>query len=256
MKLFLSSIVLVTLTVFAASSADNKSKVRVLKEAKGSKIPKSSKSAKSVKSAKSDKSAETGVKSDELSKAAGLQFPVGRVGRYLRDGKYATRMGAGAPVYLAGAPVYLAAVLGYLCAEILEMAGNIARDNQEKRIFPQHLTLASITMTKKSEEEVLSWDIKEVESYSTYIYKVLKQVHPDTGISKESVSMINSFIDYMFGLFVGEVEKVATSNKKDTISSKEFKIAVRLMLPGELAKGAVSEGAKAVEKFRSKETFS
>jgi len=66
---------------------------------------------------------------------AGLQFPVGRIGRYLRKGKYATRMGAGAPVYLA-------AVLEYLCAEILELAGNAARDNKKSRIIPRHITLA------------------------------------------------------------------------------------------------------------------
>ena len=66
---------------------------------------------------------------------AGLQFPVGRIGRYLRQGKYATRMGAGAPVYLA-------AVLEYLCAEILELAGNAARDNKKTRIIPRHITLA------------------------------------------------------------------------------------------------------------------
>lgn len=66
---------------------------------------------------------------------AGLQFPVGRIGRYLRQGKFATRMGAGAPVYLA-------AVLEYLCAEILELAGNAARDNKKTRIVPRHITLA------------------------------------------------------------------------------------------------------------------
>ena len=74
-------------------------------------------------------------KSTTASAKAGLQFPVGRIGRYLRQGKYATRMGAGAPVYLA-------AVLEYLCAEILELAGNAARDNKKSRIVPRHITLA------------------------------------------------------------------------------------------------------------------
>jgi histone H2A len=74
-------------------------------------------------------------KSTTASAKAGLQFPVGRIGRYLRQGKYATRMGAGAPVYLA-------AVLEYLTAEILELAGNAARDNKKSRIVPRHITLA------------------------------------------------------------------------------------------------------------------
>jgi histone H2A len=74
-------------------------------------------------------------KSTSASSKAGLQFPVGRIGRYLRQGKYATRMGAGAPVYLA-------AILEYLCAEILELAGNAARDNKKTRIVPRHITLA------------------------------------------------------------------------------------------------------------------
>jgi len=66
---------------------------------------------------------------------AGLQFPVGRVARYLKKGKYADRVGAGAPVYLA-------AVLEYLCAEVLELAGNAARDNKKTRIIPRHVQLA------------------------------------------------------------------------------------------------------------------
>ena len=66
---------------------------------------------------------------------AGLQFPVGRVHRYLKRGNYAERIGAGAPVYLA-------AVLEYLTAEILELAGNAARDNKKTRIIPRHLQLA------------------------------------------------------------------------------------------------------------------
>ncbi|KAJ3046054.1 histone H2A [Rhizophlyctis rosea] len=66
---------------------------------------------------------------------AGLQFPVGRIHRLLRKGNYAQRVGAGAPVYLA-------AVLEYLAAEILELAGNAARDNKKTRIIPRHLQLA------------------------------------------------------------------------------------------------------------------
>ncbi|CAG8648938.1 1824_t:CDS:2, partial [Paraglomus occultum] len=66
---------------------------------------------------------------------AGLQFPVGRLHRLLRRGHYADRVGSGAPVYLA-------AVLEYLTAEILELAGNAARDNKKMRINPRHLQLA------------------------------------------------------------------------------------------------------------------
>ena len=92
---------------------------------------------------------------------------------------------------------------------------------------------------------------KRVESYSTYIYKVLKQVHPDTGISKKGMSIMNSFINDIFGGIAGEAGKLATYNKKATLSSREIQTAVRLMLPGELAKHAVSEGTKAVTKFSS-----
>ncbi|KAI8492687.1 hypothetical protein Bbelb_297280 [Branchiostoma belcheri] len=129
-------------------------------------------------------------KARSRSARAGLQFPVGRVHRFLRKGRYAERIGAGAPVYLAavleyltaerigagapvylaavleyltaegsgshrflrkgryaerigaGAPVYLAAVLEYLTAEVLELAGNAARDNKKTRIIPRHLQLA------------------------------------------------------------------------------------------------------------------
>ncbi|KAH9609229.1 hypothetical protein KSS87_004046 [Heliosperma pusillum] len=66
---------------------------------------------------------------------AGLQFPVGRIGRYLKKGRYAQRVGSGAPVYLA-------AVLEYLAAEVLELAGNAARDNKKNRIIPRHVLLA------------------------------------------------------------------------------------------------------------------
>ena len=92
---------------------------------------------------------------------------------------------------------------------------------------------------------------KRTESYSTYIYKVLKQVHPDTGISKKGMSIMNSFISDIFERIAGEAGKLTTYNKKATLSSREIQTAVRLMLPDELAKHAVSEGTKAVTKFSS-----
>ncbi|XP_057515209.1 probable histone H2A.1 [Amaranthus tricolor] len=66
---------------------------------------------------------------------AGLQFPVGRIARLLKKGRYAQRVGSGAAVYLA-------AVLEYLAAEVLELAGNAARDNKKNRIIPRHVLLA------------------------------------------------------------------------------------------------------------------
>ena len=92
---------------------------------------------------------------------------------------------------------------------------------------------------------------KRTESYSSYIYKVLKQVHPDTGISKKGMSIMNSFINDIFERIASEAGKLARYNKKSTLSSREVQTAIRLILPGELAKHAVSEGTKAVTKFTS-----
>jgi histone H2A len=73
--------------------------------------------------------------SKSRSAKAGLQFPVGRIARHLKKGRFASRVGSGAPVYLA-------AVLEYLVAEILELAGNAARDHKKQRIIPRHIQLA------------------------------------------------------------------------------------------------------------------
>ncbi|KAI9092447.1 histone H2B [Phlyctochytrium arcticum] len=89
------------------------------------------------------------------------------------------------------------------------------------------------------------------ETYSTYIFKVLKQVHPDTGISHKAMSIMNSFVNDIFERIAGEASKLASYNKRSTISSREIQTAVRLILPGELAKHAVSEGTKAVTKYQS-----
>jgi histone H2B len=92
---------------------------------------------------------------------------------------------------------------------------------------------------------------KRTESYSIYLYKVLKQVHPDTGISRRAMSILNSFVNDVFERTASEAGRLARYNSKATLSSREIQTAVRLVLPGELAKHAVSEGTKAVTKYTS-----
>ena len=92
---------------------------------------------------------------------------------------------------------------------------------------------------------------KRKESYAIYIYKVLKQVHPDTGISSKAMGIMNSFVNDIFERIATEASRLAHYNKKSTISSREIQTAIRLLLPGELAKHAVSEGTKAVTKYTS-----
>lgn len=191
---------------------------------------------------------------------AGLQFPVGRIREELRQGKYAARVGPAAPVYLA-------AVLEYLCAKILGLADNVARGNEESRIAPHHIELAV-----KNDEDLnkllghlvddgrVSSSIGDGdgtprlrESYSSSIYKVLVQVNPNTDISKEGVSLMNSFINDAFQRIATEAGEIATYNhQKRTLSKTEIQNAVRTILgTGELAKQAVSEGTDAVDKFSS-----
>ncbi|PUZ52003.1 hypothetical protein GQ55_6G235800 [Panicum hallii var. hallii] len=90
---------------------------------------------------------------------------------------------------------------------------------------------------------------KSMETYKLYIFKVLKQVHPDIAISSKAMSIMNSFINDVFEKLTAEAAKLARYNKKSTITSREIQTSVCLILPGELAKHAVSEGTKAVTKF-------
>ncbi|KAE8735951.1 Histone H2B.3 [Hibiscus syriacus] len=85
---------------------------------------------------------------------------------------------------------------------------------------------------------------KSTETYKIYIFKVLKQVHPDIGISSKAMGIMNSFINDIFEKLAQEASRLARYNKKPTITSREIQTAVRLVLPGELAKHAVSEGTR------------
>ncbi|KFP24663.1 Histone H2B 5 [Colius striatus] len=106
---------------------------------------------------------------------------------------------------------------------------------------PKKGSKKAVTKTQKKGDKKRKKSRKE--SYSIYVYKVLKQVHPDTGISSKAMGIMNSFVNDIFEL--------APYNKRPTITSREIQTAVRLLLPGELAKHAVSEGTKAVTKYTS-----
>lgn len=87
---------------------------------------------------------------------------------------------------------------------------------------------------------------KRKTSFASYIFKVLKQVHPNTSITRRSMNIMDTYIGDQLEALVREASVLAQSNKRQTISGREIQSAVRLVLPGELAKHAVSEGTKAV----------
>ncbi|UYV66486.1 hypothetical protein LAZ67_4001850 [Cordylochernes scorpioides] len=104
----------------------------------------------------------------------------------------------------------------------------------------------AIKKSGKAQKAVRTSDKKKIkkkrkESFSVYIYKVMKQVDPDTGISSKAMSIMNSFVNDIFERIAGESSRLAQYNKRHTISSREIQTAVRLLLPGEFAKHAVSE---------------
>ncbi|KAL8176366.1 UNVERIFIED_CONTAM: Histone H2B 7 [Gekko kuhli] len=118
---------------------------------------------------------------------------------------------------------------------------------------PKKGSKKAITKTQKKGDKKRKKSRKE--SYSIYVYKVLKQVHPDTGISSKAMSIMNSFVNDIFERIAGEASRLAHYNKRSTITSREIQTAVRLLLPGELAKHAVSEGTKAVTKYTSSKSI-
>ncbi|XP_005887000.2 histone H2B type 1-H [Bos mutus] len=104
------------------------------------------------------------------------------------------------------------------------------------------------TVTKAQKKDGKKRKHSPKESCSVYVYKVLKRVHPDTGISSKAMAIMNSFINDIFERNAGEASRLA-HYKCSTITSWEIQTAVRLLLLGELAKHAVSQGTKAVTKY-------
>ncbi|XP_050213771.1 uncharacterized protein LOC126665111 [Mercurialis annua] len=94
------------------------------------------------------------------------------------------------------------------------------------------------------------------EGYKRYVYMVLKQVHPDLGISSMAMSIINTFMNDVFERIADEAAKLSDYIKRTTLSSREIQDAVKLVLPGELGRHAIAEGAKAISNYVSYEAKS
>uniref|UniRef100_UPI00398E9087 uncharacterized protein n=1 Tax=Pristiophorus japonicus TaxID=55135 RepID=UPI00398E9087 len=140
------------------------------------------------------------------------------------------------------------AVTKYTSSKHLQLA---IRNDQELSKLQEKVTIAQVTTKKvikktsqKGGKERRRW---RKESYSIYIYKV----HPDTGISSKAMGIMNSVVNDILEPIAGEASRLAHYNKRRTISSREIQTTVRLLLPGELAKHAVSEGTKVVTKYTS-----
>ena len=121
-------------------------------------------------------------------------------------------------------------------------------EQAKKAPAPKKGSKKAVTKAQKKDGKKRKRSRKE--SYSVYLYKVLKQVHPHTGISSKAMGIMNSFVNDIFERIAGEASHLAYY-KCSTITSREIQTAVRLLLPGELAKHAVSEGTKAVTKYTS-----
>ena len=93
---------------------------------------------------------------------------------------------------------------------------------------------------------------KNYQSFSIYIYKVLKSISNDIGISKKGMAVINSLVSDMFDQVALEASKLVRYQKKKTLGSQDVQTAVKLLLPQDLGNHAILEGSKALAKFGSK----
>lgn len=104
---------------------------------------------------------------------------------------------------------------------------------------------AMVSATKKKHKKA------NHKSYASYIYKVLRQIHPELGISKTGMAIMDSFVHDIFGKMGHEAGQLAKHAGKHTISAREIQTAAKLIIPGELGKHSIAEGTKAVTKFMS-----
>ncbi|KAI6179937.1 Histone H2B [Aphelenchoides besseyi] len=128
--------------------------------------------------------------------------------------------------------------------------GTTSADKAKKGIKKKAGTSSNAKkLNSKSSNGAKKRSKKHVQTFSIYIHRVLKQVHPDMRITSKSMSIMNSFVQDTFEKIACEAARLATYNKKATLSSREIQTSIRLVLPGELSKHAMSEGTKAVSKY-------
>jgi histone H2B len=140
---------------------------------------------------------------------------------------------------------------GFFSSLFLCLKRNQLQNHQLKRSLTQKHPIKKTTSEVSGDqtaEKKTARHKKRIETFSSYIFKVLKQVHPDIGISNKAMLVMNSFVTDIFERIAGEGAGLVDMNDSNALGSREIQTAVRLALPGDLAKHAVSEGGKAVAK--------
>merc|ERR1719250_264172 len=112
-------------------------------------------------------------------------------------------------------------------------------------------TQNTIQVKAQTKDTVLRKKKRGVESFNIYIFKVLKQIYPELGLSRKAMSILDSFVRDTFERLATEAGKLAKINGQQTLTARSIQTATRLVLKGELAKHAVSEGTKATHKYNS-----
>uniref|UniRef100_A0A1I7Y5R4 Histone domain-containing protein n=1 Tax=Steinernema glaseri TaxID=37863 RepID=A0A1I7Y5R4_9BILA len=90
---------------------------------------------------------------------------------------------------------------------------------------------------------------KKKENFGSYIFRILKQVHPSLGISQKSMAFFNSLAADMLDKIATEGARLCKQTNKSTLSSADIDSAIKLVYPGELSKHAVGEAKKALSRY-------
>ena len=127
-------------------------------------------------------------------------------------------------------------------------SSNVASRKKLPSGFPAGKAKEKKRASKKSD-----WRLQKY-TYAVYIFKVLRQVHPECGISTRAMSIMESMMVDMFDRIAAQAAQLAKMRKTSIVQSRDIQTAVKLIFPGELAKHAVSEGSKAVAKYFTSKT--